>query len=47
VTGKHRSTPGTTAVLADPQHPDDVSNPSTARTGMLPRTSPLLSSAGP
>jgi multidrug efflux system membrane fusion protein len=36
VRGQYRLSPGTPVVLADPEHPDAVSNPSTASSGMLP-----------
>lgn len=36
VRGQYRLSPGTPVVLADPEHPDAVPNPSTASSGMLP-----------
>ena len=36
VRGQYRLLPGTLVVLADPEHPDAVPNPSTASSGMLP-----------
>ena len=36
VRGQYRLSSGTRVVLADPQHPDAVPNPSTASSGMLP-----------
>jgi membrane fusion protein, multidrug efflux system len=36
VRGQYRLSPGTPVVLADPEHPDAVSNPSAASSGMLP-----------
>jgi membrane fusion protein, multidrug efflux system len=34
--GQYRLSPGTSVVLADPDNPDAVPNPSTAASGMLP-----------
>jgi multidrug efflux system membrane fusion protein len=36
VRGQYRLLPGTLVVLADPEHPDAVPDPSTASSGMLP-----------